>query len=71
MQWHSGACSTAAAAANHHHINPDFQPNGGYWRGPTWLDQAYFAVAGLHNYGYHECLHGNIQINTQCRRRSK
>jgi len=34
--------------------HPNFQPNGGYWRGPNWLDQAYFGVAGLHNYGYHE-----------------
>lgn len=24
----------------------------GYWRGPVWLDQAYFAVAGLARYGY-------------------
>lgn len=32
----------------------DFKPNGGYWRGPNWLDQAYFGVIGLHNYGYHE-----------------
>lgn len=23
-----------------------------YWRGPVWLDQAYFAVQGLANYGY-------------------
>ncbi|NOZ62440.1 MAG: glycoside hydrolase [Calditrichaeota bacterium] len=23
-----------------------------YWRGPVWLDQAYFAVRGLKNYGY-------------------
>ncbi len=32
--------------------NPRFQPNGGYWRGPVWLDQAYFAVAGLNAYGF-------------------
>ena len=36
-------------SANH----PDFEPNGGYWRGPNWLDQSYFGVKGLHNYGYH------------------
>ena len=24
----------------------------GYWRGPVWLDQSYFAIAGLRNYGY-------------------
>lgn len=23
-----------------------------YWRGPVWLDQAYFAIEGLNNYGY-------------------
>lgn len=23
-----------------------------YWRGPVWLDQAYFAMEGLNNYGY-------------------
>src|SRR5699024_7204803 len=23
-----------------------------YWRGPVWLDQAYFAVQSLNNYGY-------------------
>lgn len=34
--------------------HPKFQPNGGYWRGPTWLDQAYFGVRGLHQYGYHD-----------------
>ncbi|MCP5107467.1 MAG: glycoside hydrolase, partial [bacterium] len=26
--------------------------NTGYWRGPVWLDQAYFGVRGLRNYGY-------------------
>ena len=34
--------------------HPDFKPNRGYWRGPNWLDQAYFGVKGLHNYGYHD-----------------
>ena len=24
----------------------------GYWRGPVWLDQAYFAVEGLRRYGF-------------------
>jgi putative isomerase len=24
----------------------------GYWRGPVWLDQAYFAIKGLKNYGF-------------------
>jgi putative isomerase len=23
-----------------------------YWRGPDWLDQASFAIDGLHRYGY-------------------
>lgn len=31
--------------------NPGFTPNG-YWRGPIWLDQVYFAIAGLRKYGY-------------------
>jgi putative isomerase len=37
-------------AADH----PRFDPNGSYWRGPVWLDQAYFAITGLRNYGYDE-----------------
>ncbi|MCB9081837.1 MAG: trehalase [Lewinellaceae bacterium] len=37
-------------AANH----PKFTPADGYWRGPVWLDQAYFGVKGLHNYGFHQ-----------------
>lgn len=37
-------------AADH----PGFDPNGSYWRGPVWLDQAYFAITGLRNYGYHK-----------------
>ncbi|MBQ8888602.1 MAG: glycoside hydrolase [Bacteroidaceae bacterium] len=32
--------------------NPKYNPRG-YWRGPIWLDQTYFAVRGLRNYGYH------------------
>jgi putative isomerase len=31
--------------------NPQFTPNG-YWRGPIWLDQVYFAISGIRNYGY-------------------
>jgi putative isomerase len=31
--------------------HPDFNPNKGYWRGPVWLDQAYFALKGLERYG--------------------
>lgn len=36
-------------AADH----PKCLPNG-YWRGPVWLDQTYFAIKGLRNYGYHD-----------------
>ncbi|NQU34545.1 MAG: hypothetical protein HQ521_15040 [Bacteroidetes bacterium] len=32
--------------------HPKFKPDGGYWRGPTWIDQAYFGIVGLRNYGY-------------------
>ncbi|WP_299891243.1 trehalase family glycosidase [uncultured Lacinutrix sp.] len=31
-----------------------FAPLEGYWRGPNWLDQAYFGVKGLRNYGYNK-----------------
>ena len=34
--------------------HPKFKPDGGYWRGPNWLDQSYFGVMGLHNYGHHQ-----------------
>lgn len=34
-------------AADH----PKYNPRG-YWRGPIWLDQTYFAIRGLRNYGY-------------------
>ncbi|HPK29821.1 MAG TPA: trehalase family glycosidase [Bacteroidales bacterium] len=29
---------------------PEFTPNG-YWRGPIWLDQTYFAISGIRKYG--------------------
>ena len=32
--------------------NPAFAPRTGYWRGPVWIDQAYFGVRALQNYGY-------------------
>ncbi len=32
--------------------HPKFNPDGGYWRGPLWLDQAYFGIAGLKNYNF-------------------
>lgn len=31
--------------------HPQFTPNG-YWRGPIWLDQVYFAISGIRSYGY-------------------
>ncbi len=31
-----------------------FDPLEGYWRGPNWLDQAYFGVKGLRNYGFND-----------------
>ncbi len=34
--------------------HPKFKPEGGYWRGPVWLDQSYFGVKALKNYGYHK-----------------
>lgn len=33
--------------------NPKYLSNG-YWRGPIWLDQTYFGIRGLRNYGYKE-----------------
>ena len=36
-------------AADH----PKYNPRG-YWRGPIWLDQTYFAIRGLRNYGYNK-----------------
>ncbi|MEG2935777.1 MAG: trehalase family glycosidase [Clostridium sp.] len=33
--------------------NPSFKPDA-YWRGPVWMDQTYFGVQGLMNYGYKE-----------------
>lgn len=35
-------------AADH----PAFDPMQGYWRGPVWLDQFYFGIVGLKQYGY-------------------
>jgi putative isomerase len=32
--------------------DPHFSPIKGYWRGPVWLDQAYFGVEALQRYGY-------------------
>ena len=32
--------------------HPSFNPLKGYWRGPVWIDQLYFGIEGLKNYGY-------------------
>lgn len=32
--------------------HPEFNPQKGYWRGPVWIDQAYFALTGMRNYGF-------------------
>lgn len=34
--------------------DPRFSPIKGYWRGPVWLDQAYFGVEALRRYGYEQ-----------------
>ncbi len=34
--------------------HPKFNPRDGYWRGPVWMDQAYFALEGLWHYGFKE-----------------
>ena len=33
--------------------DPSFSPEG-YWRGPIWLDQAYFCISGIRRYGHVE-----------------
>lgn len=45
-----------------------FEPDGGYWRGPTWIDQAYFGIMGLKNYGFQkeaEALAQNLFQNAE------
>jgi putative isomerase len=32
--------------------SPAFNPEKGYWRGPVWLDQAWFALKGMRDYSY-------------------
>jgi putative isomerase len=34
--------------------HPKFNPLKGYWRGPVWIDQAYFGIKALENYGFHK-----------------
>jgi putative isomerase len=31
-----------------------FKPFRGYWRGPVWVDQAYFGIKGLQNYSFNK-----------------
>lgn len=31
-----------------------FNPLKGYWRGPNWLDQAYFGIQGFRNYSFNK-----------------
>ena len=43
--------------------HPKFDPLNGYWRGPNWLDQSYFGVKALRNYGFNnEAGKATIQI---------
>lgn len=32
--------------------HPRLRPTRGYWRGPVWVDQVYFGITGMRNYGY-------------------
>ncbi len=34
--------------------HPALRPTRGYWRGPVWIDQVYFGITGLRNYGFHK-----------------
>ena len=44
-----------------------FNPEG-YWRGAVWLDQAYFGIRGLRNYGYtKEADEYTVQIFERCK----
>lgn len=47
--------------------NPKCDPEG-YWRGPIWLDQTYFAIKGLRNYGYHDLAdYYTVQVFERCK----
>jgi putative isomerase len=35
-----------SVSADHPKLNHD-----AYWRGPVWIDQAYFGISGIRNYG--------------------
>ncbi len=43
-------CPFPTLSASH----PKFKPEEGYWRGPVWLDQAYFALVGMRSYGFEQ-----------------
>lgn len=48
--------------------HPELEPEWGYWRGPVWLDQAYFGIRGLRNYGYEkEADDMTLKILRHCR----
>lgn len=34
--------------------HPKLRPTRGYWRGPVWVDQVYFGIVGLRNYGFNQ-----------------
>ena len=34
--------------------HPRLRATRGYWRGPVWVDQVYFGIVGLRNYGFNE-----------------
>lgn len=45
-----------------------FNPENGYWRGPVWLDQAYFGIRGLERYGFQaeaDALRSKLFINAE------
>ena len=45
-----------------------FNPLKGYWRGPVWLDQAYFGIKALQNYGFNkeaEQLSSKLLLNAE------
>ena len=34
--------------------HPRLRATRGYWRGPVWVDQVYFGIVGLRNYGFNK-----------------
>lgn len=37
--------------------HPDYDPNGGYWRGGVWAPTNYMVLRGLHDHGYDALAH--------------